>query len=367
MPVSDRHFPSIWMIRFGLLMKRQFCRAGYWISLILALLFAALLMQMTAPGVSTDYGICNGGGEIAGKLTNQLMQETEDSWCIVYQDKKQMEKDLLAGRLDCAFVFDGRLDRGLEDGSLAGTIDYYRTSSTQQGEVLKEQIYSELYQYAARETLRSYAEDGRTFEGTSEEDCGFAKKREQIRESLLEEYDNYRKDPQIFQVNFIDEEDEQAVPDSEGTDTGRRNAAFCGMILFALALVYARVRFTAGHRRMMAAFDGRGRRCWRLCEAMASMLPAALTFGIFAACRPETDIGGLPAVLIFLLYGLLCSLWSILFAGLFRSESLYLFSLLSVLALTAVTCPVFTAYSSLTGALTLLRWVFPLQYLLLMI
>ena len=350
---AEHHAWTAWPLRLLLLMKSQLKKPLYWIALACGFAVLEVLLHAQAPGICAEYGVCSSGGETASAVIEALREESADSQskCVVYQDQEKMKEDLMSGRLDCAFVLDARLDEGLANGSFDGCADYYCTASTVQGDILKEQIYAELFGAAARQRLITSAQDGSTFKNAPPG----SDKAAEIEENLLDGYSRYRKDPQLFTVNFITENGGQAAQQTDTAADDARVAA--GMVLFILALVFARSRFNREQRRIMTALTGHERRCWALCVQLAPTLPAALLFGAAAAPGPAF-------ILAMLLYGVLCSLWSVLFASLFRSEAMYLLSIISAAALTALTCPAFFTYAALTPALAGLKWIFPLQYLL---
>lgn len=359
-----------WLIRTGLLMKKQMKEAGFYICLALSLVAAVVLIRVTAPRTAGAYGVLNGGGETAEEVVRMMTDGSDseeeqtdegadagtDVRCVTYTDLSQMKRDLMAGRIDCAFVLDERLDEAVADGDLSGCADYYCSPSTSQGEVLKEKLYAGLFSCLARQTLINYAQDGETFESSVDTE------EKKIEEALLEKYESYRKNPDIFQVNFVTENGETAEEDAASSDT-ERVPAVCGILLFALALIFARVRFTAEHRRIVAALSRREGRAWSFDEVFSPVLLTAAAFWVLllvygGAFRKRWAV----LLVVFFLYAVLCSAWSVLFAGLFRSEAYYLFGILIVITLAALTCPSFFAYASLTPALAGLRWIFPLQY-----
>lgn len=358
-----------WRIRLWLLMKKQLKKAGYYVCIALAILAAAVLIRVTSPSEEGAYGVYNGGGETAEKLIGALQEDSEkqaedggnlsESRCVVYTDPERMKRDLYAGQIDCAFVLDSRLDQALGQMSLTGCADYYCTPSTSEGEILKEKIYALLFQEYARHKLTSYAEDGETFQS---EGSGTESEKEQEKEieaALEEKFESYQKDPDLFQVKFVTENGKGEA--EAGADSGvRRELSVCGVLLFVLALIFARARFSEEHRRVMMAL-GRGEgRIWSFAEVLAPMIPASAAFWIFLTVR---GIGGWRGAAAVLAGMLLCTLWSTVFAAFFRREAFYLFSLMAAVTLCVLTCPSFFAYSSLMPSIAWLKWLFPLQYI----
>lgn len=379
-PSSRGNSIKKWLIRICLLIKKQLREPGFYICLALSIVAAAVLMRVTAPGVVNSYGLLNGGGETADAVAAMLTADAENGFssdasgdgrkddsdeirCVAYTELDEMKRDLMAGRIDCAFVLDERLDEAIETGSLKDCADYYCTPSTVQGEVLKERLYADIFSFLARQTLIDYAQDGETFEISGDD----AAEEKEIEEALLEKYESYQKNPDIFQVEFVTENGDAAAEDT-ASSAEERVPAVAGILLFALALVFARIRFTAEYRRVLAAQSRSEGRLWSVAEVFAPMLLTAAAFWILTLFYGESFRNrALMFLAVFFLYAVICSLWSVLFAGLFRSEAFYLFSLLIVITLAALTCPSFFAYASLTPALAGLRWVFPLQYLRLLL
>ena len=162
---AEHHAWTAWPLRLLLLMKSQLKKPLYWIALACGFAVLEVLLHAQAPGICAEYGVCSSGGETASAVIEALREESADSQskCVVYQDQEKMKEDLMSGRLDCAFVLDARLDEGLANGSFDGCADYYCTASTVQGDILKEQIYAELFGAAARQRLITSAQDGSTF------------------------------------------------------------------------------------------------------------------------------------------------------------------------------------------------------------
>ena len=364
--------PVRWAIRFWMLLKKHLKNPAYYLCLAAAAAFAAMLMRITEPAVGGAYGVYSGGGTAAERIVESMEREAESdsektgeqSRMIVYKDESGMRRDLYAGRIDCAFVLPAALDDALDAGKLSGSVEYYSTPSTAQGEVLKEKVYANLFQEYARRKLAGFAGDGRTFRLSARNEAERKEEEGMIVGELAEKYETYRRDPGIFQASFITENGAEAAENRE-TSAPRRGSAICGILLFSLALIFARVRFASGHRRMMAAFGRREGRMWSVLEVFAPMLPAAVLFGIYMAAAGIAG-GWRPAVSA--AAGLfLCTLWSTAFATVFRREASYLFCILAVIALAVLTCPAFFDYASLTPALAGLKWIFPIEYIRLLL
>lgn len=148
-----------------------------------------------------------------------------------------------------------------------------------------------------------------------------------------------------------------------------RFLALCGTLIFVAAIVFGRTRFSPERKRMVNAMRGTDRAMWSFLSILAPVMvidaaiTAAYLTGMFIY-KSLTPMNALTSVGIFLLYGLVCSIWAYIYSLLFHRESMYLGTFIGVIILSLLTCRSFFPMGSLIPVLDVLKWAFPVNYIL---
>ena len=148
-------------------LKRALKSPGIWAVSILALLTFLLISSVTAPrGVGERaFGLYAGKGDAAARIAASFRDEEDPAFkCIFYTDRTAMQRDVLRGKIDCAFELEDNLDQIVENDEQEGHgILYYQTPSTHNGLVMKEKVFSCVMQAKSEAILAQMAADRKIF------------------------------------------------------------------------------------------------------------------------------------------------------------------------------------------------------------
>ena len=347
---------------FSLILKEQIRKPSVYLVGGFCLLFLMLFQNVVRDGSELmSYGVVNEGGICAEEVISYLENVPDPFTLVRVESRKELERLVEAGQLDCGFVFDTRLDEISGIADMAGTIDYVCTTSTSRGPILQEKVYSASLRAAANKELITLARDGKTFKNKQDADA--------IEAMLLSSYEEYLEGDETLQVIF-------EYVDVSGTSGGQKNVfspaetrkqkilAICKILLFAASLVFAGSRFSTRYAAIRKSLRGAYRPAFQISAVLSPMLPSSVILlcgylyilnriGLFT---PETAVFSL---LFFAGYVCLCTVWSCLYSKLFPNGSAYISSLIGVLLLSVLTENVLINAGTLVPALKILGWIIP--------
>lgn len=437
-----------WGLYFRLLVKKQLKSPRIYCLMGLCLLFLLVFQNIVFPAsYRMEYGIFLDGAECGQDVLDRLAKDDLYRYVLV-DSREALMDEVRAGRLDCGFVLDKRLDEVETLADLDKRIDYICSTSTTKGSILKEKVFAAYLMSAAKLMLAAYSRDGKTFAQESEEltrditglFTGYLERGETL-QVIFETVEADGKAQSSTLTGNAPAEDTAAQTDAAGSTTAQADAAgvdeeqtaasdpagkegqqaenaaadrkpgsrrhntltrehekaetegsvqeenkaeidfsevslldrflaLCGTLIFAAAIVFGRTRFSLECRRMTEALRGMDRAVWPFLSILAPvmlvdiLITAAYLIGLWIY-KSLTLKGALLSVLIFLIYGIVCAVWSYLYSLLFRKEAMYLGTIVGVIVLSLLTCRAFFNISSFLPALGFLKWIFPVNYLLL--
>ncbi len=312
-------------------LKRSLVNPFAWIVAVLAL--AAFLLAnsiLLHEPLTTAFGLYTEGGECARHM-EEFFSDNRDSACpcILYTDEEAMKRDVLRGKLDCAFAASANLDEIVFEELEDHGITYYQTPSTQEGLIIKEKVFLSVMQAKAEQILKDMAADRKTFPTGDEK----------LAEGLLRTQEEYMESDDLFHVDFLTADGEEWNPDASGRETSlpHKRIVLAGFLVFAASLAFARERYTGEYRRLSPALRKEERAVYISTRIFAQTAPLAaiLTIALFAVLASAGELTGpLMAlrVLILMVFGwVLSALWSAAFSALFKKEIPYLLAMVSVL------------------------------------
>ena len=345
-----------------LILKEQIRKPSVYLVGGFCLLFLILFQNLVRDGSEQmSYGVVNEGGVCAEEIISNL-ENTEDPFTLVRVDtRRELERMVEAGQLDCGFVFDTRLDEITGISDMANTIDYVCTTSTIRGAILQEKVYSSALRTAADKELITLARDGKTFKDKKDADA--------IEEMLLSTYHDYLAGEDILEINFeyVD------VGDASGNQTAKLSAAetrkqkvlaICKILIFAASLVFAGSRFSSRYAGIRKSLRGADRPAFQI----STVFPPLILSSVLLLCgylyilnrigllTPKTAV---LSLLFFAGYACICTVWSSLYSKLFPNASAYISSLIGVLLLSVLTENVLINAGTLVPALKILGWIIP--------
>ena len=343
---------------FVLLIKRQLKRPGIYFLTGLFLLFLFIFQQIVFPeDRPLTYGIMNGGTAFGDAVIRDLRKD--DLYTAVrVSNYAALERGVSSGRLDCGFVLKKELDNVSGVDNLAGTIDYVSSTSTVYGPILKEKVLAAVLRETTRKMLADIGKSDALFvqEGADSE---------KLVQTLHEAFDHYLESDKTIRVEYETVETENAAETKKDSypESARRYIALIGILVFAAAVVFGRLRFSEESARFSGGLLPGMKKVWRFLEILAPVLLITLTLSV-PLIRRLVDIGCPPGhmvqvLLLLLLSAVLSAAWAFVYALLFSSERYYISSIPLVLILCIVTNPHIFAGVPLGRMLTMIGRIFP--------
>ena len=350
-------------------LKKHLHRPGFYLLSAFCLFLLYIFMQVVFPtSERMTYGILARNVENLPLILEKLEDDSDIYTYVLFDDREALNTEVRSGRLDCGFVLDERLNAITDLTKMDRCVDYICSTSTTKGVFLKEKMFAAVYRMVLKQLLLSYANDGVSFKNPSPE----------IADVLMAAWQKYLSGQETLQVVF--EEANVSVGNTEEsfgslvvTRSGlaAKGLALCGMVIFAFAIVFARTRFGTESRQMASALRGRERILWQLLEILMPVLAITVLviiayLFILASQGELTGAAGLKYSLAFILYGFVCTVWAGIYSRPFRSEGVYLCSIVCVLLLSIITCRSFINIQNLVPILKISRYFFPVNYLIML-
>ena len=312
-------------------LKRSLANPFAWIVAVLAL--AAFLLVNTIvlhEPQTTAFGLYTKGGECARHMEEFFANDSDATCpCVLYTDEETMKRDVLRGKLDCAFSSSENLDEIVFDELEEHGITYYQTPSTHEGLIIKEKVFLSIMQAKAEQVLKDMAADKKTFR----------KADEKLAEGLLRTQKEYMESDDLFHVDFLTASGEEWNPADSGRKTSlpHKRIVLAGFLVFAASLAFARERYTGEYRSLSPALRQKERAVYLSTRVFAQTAPLTiiLIVALLAVLGTAGELTGplmvLRVFLLMILGWVLSALWSAAFSALFKKEIPYLLAMVSVL------------------------------------
>jgi len=343
---------------FVLLIKRQLKRPGIYFLTGLFLLFLFIFQQIVFPeDRPLTYGIMNGGAACGDAVIRDLRKD--DLYTAVrVSSYAALERGVSSGRLDCGFVLKKGLDEVSGVDNLAGTIDYVSSTSTVYGPILKEKVLAAVLRETTRKMLADIGRDDTLYvqEGVDSD---------KLVQTLDEAFDYYLESDETIRVAYetVEVDDAAETNKNDYPESARRFIALIGILVFAAAVVFGRLRFSEESARFSGGLLPGKKKVWRFLEILAPVFLITLVLSV-PLIRRLVDIGCTPGhmaqvLLLLLLAAVLSAVWAFVYASLFSSERYYISSIPLVLILCIVTNPQIFEGVPLGRMLTMIGRIFP--------
>ena len=313
-------------------LKRSLANPFAWIVAVLALTAFLLVNTIVLhEPLTTAFGLYTEGGECARHMEEFFSNDRDATCpCILYTDEEAMKRDVLRGKLDCAFSVSANLDEIVFGELEEHGITYYQTPSTQEGLIIKEKVFLSVMQAKAEQVLKDMAVDKKTFPTGDEK----------LAEGLLRTQKEYMESDELFHVNFLTASGEEWNPVDSGREASLpdKRIVLAGFLVFAASLAFARERYTGEYRRFSQILRKEERAVYLSTRIFAQTAPLAaiLTIASFAVLASAGELTGLLMALrvfvLMILVWVLSALWGTAFSVLFKKEIPYLLAMVSVLA-----------------------------------
>ena len=351
------------------LLKRQLKKPGLYLIALLCLLFLYIFDQVVFPSVSQQkYGVVTAEAECEDQLMAILKAQDGVYQVVNYPDRATLEKEVIAGHVDCGFVLDGRIDKVMDLNHMDGLADYISSTATLKGTVLQEKVFAAILQVVSARILEDLTRGKKVYEEESDE----------LTAEVMDYYKYYLDGNETLQIDLEIVQVPEGMADKVArtfrvSDTlpDARRFALCGILIFACALIFARNKFSTESKSIFGALRGAERTRWRFLEIVNPVL--IISLGVAAAYLILQLTGGengklsvktgLMTTGILILFGIICAAWAGLYSCIFLREEIYLFTVPVVVILSVVTCPAIINLGGLVPVLGVLKWIFPATYL----
>ncbi len=334
---------------------RRLKKVSFWAVCLCSVSLLLVWSQVVTPSRENNrFGIVT-GKSLAGKTLYEKMAADESAPYVpvLYDDAKTLEEDVLTGKADCGFVFDDALDEALQQGKLRHCATYIASPDTMRGPVIREKMYSILYETLMRRTLTELSGDGTVF----------AERDEALQQEVLAWYDTYLAGNDTMQIKFEDAgsgTDKSALAD-KARESDWKEGWY--LLIFAISLIFAAGRFDRSDKNYLAARRPGYRLWYEWYGCAVPTIAAGLLLCLGAALGlPLAGGAGIGAADIFtmLLYCLVCSIWSAAFALLWGRHTIgYSFAAVGVWCFGLITGLETLRMTTLAPALRLAGKLFP--------
>lgn len=343
-----------YMVWYTLQLKAWIRRKTSWLQILGMILLVLLTARIHLPDAdNTRVGVCGVADEYADNVLESLQSGDSIFEFVEYTEEEDMRRDMISGRLECGFLFSEDFQERVQADQLKNSVTYICTPFSAKGMVAQETFYAAFFE--------SYSEQ--VLIGSEEEMYG--RSSEKLTETLLEKRSGYLLDSQMFHMDIIEIETE-AERRQEGTGAPggiRPVQGMAGLFLFAILWMAQARKFGENGRGVLSVLD-RGRRRWFQflgCLAEAT-IPAAV--GLLLILLSPGHRGLLTETAGMVLFVLVCSLWVPVAGSLFHNSTTFAGWTLTILLIQMAVCPVFVDLAGYMPALKVIRWVFPLGWLL---
>ncbi|MDO5702569.1 MAG: hypothetical protein Q4G47_04375, partial [Lachnospiraceae bacterium] len=321
---SITSFPTMCRV----LAKRHLRRPSFFLTLALALLLQVLLGTFVFPDTeNTRIGIMsNNGGPVCEDVIRAIMTAPSAYNYVEYGSLPDMRADVSTGKLDCAFIFDGRMETVTPD-SIENAFTFVSSTTSSKGFLIKEEVFSIVLRELSGRFLKNMAYNGSILISPSEEAAA----------AFEDTYKGLRDSDRVLSVFFVDAASGENIDITGGNNDDGTGAASVGrssasaalvpLILFAAALFFAAGRFRDDTLQMWRALRfGAGR---RFIFADTFMPLVILAVPLIAVCALQGGLSGISPLRIALIPVLLLpatALWAVVFARITPGETICLFA-----------------------------------------
>lgn len=347
-----------------ILAKRHIRRPSFFLTLGLALLLQVLLGTFVFPDTeNTRIGLMsNNGGPVCEDVIGAIMASPSAYTYVRYDNLPNMRADVSTGKLDCAFIFDGRMETVAPD-SIENAFTFVSSTTSSKGFLIKEEVFSVVLRELSGRFLKNMALTGNIL----------VKPTDEAAEAFAKTYSEIADSDRVLSVFFVDAASGENI-DITGSRAdgaapgGRSNSAAAPVILFAAALFFAAGRYRDDSLHIERALRfGAGRRFVFADTFMPLLILALPLLGLCALQGGFSGISPLRIVLTAVLLVPATALWAVVFARITASESICLFASTAVILLSAVLLLAdASSLGFMAGQFRFIRFAFPPSWYMLL-
>ena len=342
-----------YIVWYRLCLKIYAKKKIYWLQLIgMAATFLIIAFISFPNKDNLSVGIYCEGEKYSKQLTKYLLEEQSIFVFNEYENKEQLYEDVLAGKIECGFLFDKNLDRKIEKGELKKSITYVGNSFSVKGETVQETVYAALFKIYSDELLKQ-----------NEKSIYGDNNKERI-QKLIEKNHEYQISDVVFRLDIktVDLNQEEDIKNDKFFETYPLKGMVGIFIFFVMFMSYGN-RYTEHGKKIENALCA-GERLGYVCinQLAAGTIPLiAGIIVIYLFMNPVNMVIEIFGIVGFLIVS---SIWIGILGNFFKTGSSFTGAIISVLLINLLACPVFINFETYVPAIQYIRLLFPLGWYL---
>lgn len=342
-----------YIVWYTLWIKKYIRNKSYWFQLLGMFFVIGMIMMISVPDKNNmKIGIYCKEKNLSQQLMAELTEADSVFYFQIYENTDTLQDAVLSGSLECGFIFDERLEKGIYDGNLKGAVIYIGNSFSAKGEVAQETIYAAILKLYSDEILYQSQADiyGDTDSGRMEK--------------LIEKNHYYQDSAEIFQLQLqpiggreesVRQENASAIK-KETTDMVR---GMVGLFVFFVVFLSYSNRFKKDIHVIYCTLNHREKMMFMFLNQLAAGTIPALT-GMGILCLVADRPMGIREPLKMLILLLASALWVTVTGYLFKDIQTFSAWIVPILVSNLLLCPVFIDFGKYVPAIKYLQLIFPL-------
>ena len=335
-----------YVIWYVLSLKNYWKKRSSYLTILGMIVLIWIISGISAPNATNmKVGLCSGSSAVAEEIQDVLLADKSDFAFLLYEKEDELIQDVISGRLDSGFVFSDEFDQMFEQRDTRNGIQYYKTTFSTKGEVLKEKIFAEYFKLYSKILLEDMQEDV------------FGNQNPERLKDLLEKNKRYMSGDSLFKLDIKQVEDIEIVKNRD-----KENSATKGLILLSIFLImflsYAETR-TGESDSVSLALNRKEQFVYQFVKRQAAAIFPAI-MGMIVSLQISTGGNVFYEMFRIGIFLILSGLWiNVLGKKLGKAEQLPTW-LLSMVILHIVLCPIFYDFSVYLPAIKWIRNFIPL-------
>ncbi len=337
-----------YVIWYKLQLKAWVKRRSSWLQILGMILLALLVSQIHLPGVeNTRVGICVTSEETAQRVLESLKTRDSIFEFQEYVSEEDMRQDIVSGVIECGFAFSGNIFS--ENDVQKNSVTYICTPFSAKGLVAQETFYAAFFEtYSDRILIDS-------------ESKIYGKSDGEITKELLDKKQDYLQNNEMFQMDVIEALQKQSEEQIFGKVSPMRGVV--GLFLFLILWMTQARRFENHGNGVAAALERRRRVRFEYLGCL-SEATVPVVFGLFLILLSPENRGIIIEAGSLLLFVLVCSFWVLTVGRQLKNSTTFVAWTFTLILVQVVVCPVFVDLVSFVPAVKVIRWGFPLGWMI---
>lgn len=334
---------AIW---YGLLLKAQLKKSATWIQVFMMLVLLLVVQAVKIPDASNvEVGVCYGESVYAHSM-GECLEKQSSVFCFKeYENAQALEKDVVAGKVECGFYFADDFDERVDDGNIYKSVSYLATPMSAKGELIQESFYTAFLQVYSEKILEECELE---LYGSSDTERYTA---------ILEQNQQYLDGNELFAIEIKTLQTEES--ETEPIYSKYPMQGTMGVYLFLLLLLTYGKKYETERGAFRAALCRRERCLYEFLDLMAAGTIPAVVGCVSILFLPQSRGSGceLAGMLLFLV---LSGIWIIVLGRILKNELNFVSVTVMITLVELLICPIFWDVSLYIPAFKYLRLIFPL-------